>query len=107
MTQESKCNLGQVFKADAVDMESFWIGEVARQKGLLFISFRSISDSVIDDLSFLDWVMVKGKVKPLKAMSYFMCHPVQIKTVAGFFFNFRKAGHNLAVYLHQLIEALP
>ena len=103
-TKESKYNLGQVFKADAVDMESYWIGEIAGKKGLPFITVRSVSDSAQDDLSFLDNIVVKSKVRPLRALSYFVCHPAQIKKTADFFFNFRKAGRNLGVFMQRLIQ---
>lgn len=105
-TKEAKYNLGQVFNADAVDMESFWIGEIAGKKGLPFLTVRSISDSAQDDLSFLNNIVVKSQVKPLKALSYFVCHPAQIKISADFFFNFREAARNLAVFMPRLVQNL-
>jgi adenosylhomocysteine nucleosidase len=103
-TPQGKSKLGCDSGADVVDMESFWIGQIAAERNVPFIAVRSISDSVDDDLSFLAHVTDGGQVKPLKALGYFMHHPSHLRTVAVLLTNGRKAGKNLAVFLDKMVR---
>ena len=38
--------LNQLYGADVVDMESYWIGKVCRERGVPFLAVRAISDMV-------------------------------------------------------------
>jgi adenosylhomocysteine nucleosidase len=101
---ESKSRLGIEFAADVVDMESYWIGEIAQETGLPFIAIRAVADSVQDDLSFLDRIVVKGKLKPLKTAGYFILHPHDLITAVECSRNIQKAGKNLAYFFSQFVN---
>jgi nucleoside phosphorylase len=104
VTPESKYRLGQVFTADVVDMESYWIGQIAGERKLPFIAVRSIFDTVQDDLSLLGHIIVNGKVTPLKALGYLICHPGQMRKTIAYSVNSQKARGNLAFFLYNLVK---
>jgi adenosylhomocysteine nucleosidase len=101
-----KLDLGKLFDADIVDMESFSIGQAASEKGYPFIAVRSIFDAVDDDLSLLDHIAVSGKLNPLKACSRLIAHPGDLGTLLGYSRNAVKARKNLAAFLFDLVEKI-
>ena len=103
---ETKLALGRQFGADMVDMESYWIGKIAADKGLPFVEVRSIFDTVGDDLSWLSQIMPGGKVNSAAAVSAVILHPGRIKKLAYFAGNAKKAEHNLAVFLNKLVQEI-
>jgi adenosylhomocysteine nucleosidase len=105
-TPESKIDLGRNFQADVVDMESYWIGRMAADRGLPFLAVRSILDAVRDDLSFLDCITFQGKIVFRKVLFYFLMHPGQLREVYKLWRNYRKASKNLSVFMEELMESL-
>jgi adenosylhomocysteine nucleosidase len=105
-TAEAKYKLGREFKADVVDMESYWIGQKAVEKEIPFIAIRSILDSARDDLSFLERLTVNGRIAPLKALGQLLTHPHQLKEINSLYHNSRKAARNLAVFIGEMLEGL-
>jgi adenosylhomocysteine nucleosidase len=103
---ESKARLGRESAADVVDMESYWIGQIAAERNLPFIVARSIFDSVKDDLSLLGQVTDGGKVKPFKVLGYLIRHPETTKWLILFSANSRNAGRNLAIFMGKLIKEI-
>jgi adenosylhomocysteine nucleosidase len=97
-----KAKLGRDSGADVVDMESFWICQIAAERNVPFIAVRAISDSLEDDLSLLSHITVGGQVRPLMALGYFFHHPSHLRTAAALLTNARKAGKNLALFLDKL-----
>ncbi len=102
ITPKSKAKLGQTFAADVVDMESYWIGQIAAARNLPFITVRAIFDSIQDDLSLL--VLLTGKGKALTALGYLIGHPGQWAKAAAYAANSRKADRNLAAFLRKLVK---
>ncbi len=105
-TPETKRELGYKFTADVVDMESYWIGEIAMEHSLPFITVRSIFDTVQDDISLTGRFTTEENLGRLKALGYLMVHPLQIQKSLEFFSHSRKAGKNLSVFLRQFIEEI-
>lgn len=103
-TPQEKSRLGRDSGAVVVDMESFWIGQIAQERNVPFIAARSISDGAEDDLSLLVHVTSRDQVRLLKALDYFIHHPSQIGTAAALLTNTRKAGKNLAVFLDRVVN---
>lgn len=106
VSPESKARLGRESAADVVDMESYWIGQIAAERKVPFIVARSIFDSVRDDLSLLGYVTDGGKVKPFKVVGYLIRHPGTIKRLIVFAANSRNAGRNLAIFMGKLIKQI-
>lgn len=105
-TPESKRNLGRESGADIVDMESYWIGRIAAEKGLPFITIRSVFDSVQDDLSLLGHIMANGKLKFPGAMGHFIAHPGKIKKAVEYSLKANQAQKNLSLFLDQFLDKI-
>jgi adenosylhomocysteine nucleosidase len=70
-TPEAKRNLRELSAADIVDMESYWIAQLARENGIPFITGRAVSDAEKDtfpNLPSYEW---------RNAAKYFIWHPMQ------------------------------
>jgi adenosylhomocysteine nucleosidase len=81
--------------ADIVDMESYWIGIMAADSGIPFISVRAISDSARDslpDLASWRWRHV---------VPHFVFHPAQ---AASLYRGMSKARKNMSRFLSRMIE---
>jgi adenosylhomocysteine nucleosidase len=106
-TPESKSELGKKFTADIVDMESYWIGQIAIENKLPFIAVRSIFDSLEDDLSPLEQIIsLEGKIKVIPFLSGVISHPGRIKNIAHYAGNARKAKSNLATFILRFLEEI-
>lgn len=105
-TPESKYQLGRDFLADVIDMESYWIGQIAMERKIPFLAVRSIFDTLRDDLSLLHHITAEGRIRPFKALGYFVCHPEQLKQTANYSTSYRKAGRNLATFLCKLTKEI-
>jgi adenosylhomocysteine nucleosidase len=103
-TPKSKIDLGRKYQADVVDMESYWIGRITAAKSIPFMAVRSISDSVMDDLTFLDRVTLQGKIVFRKVLFHFLMHPGQLREVYKLWRSYRKAAKNLSVFMAEMME---
>jgi nucleoside phosphorylase len=103
-TPEAKFALGKEFEADSVDMESYWIGLMAAERNLPFITVRSIFDLAADDLTLLSQIASGRRAKRIKAVSHIVSHPGQIISLARYARNAARAERNLAVFLRRLLE---
>jgi len=105
-TPESKYKLGASYLADAIDMESYWIGQIAIEKRIPFIAIRPLLDAVNDDLSALESIFSAEKIVPLKALTYFTRHPSQIKEVLKFSSDSGKTGKAMALFIRDYIAVI-
>jgi adenosylhomocysteine nucleosidase len=105
-TPTAKRQICANFKADFVDMESYWIGRAAAEKNLPFLTVRAVSDSVLDDLSFIGEVTSEGRVLPGKIVRRFISHPGDLPRAVGLSAQIGKAGRNLAWFLDRLIDEI-
>jgi nucleoside phosphorylase len=81
--------------ADIVDMESYWIGVMAADNCIPFISVRAISDSAHDslpELSSWGWRHV---------VWHFAFHPAQ---AASLYRGVAKARKNMSRFLSRMVE---
>ena len=95
----SKKWVGTRFPVMAVDMESYWIGEMARERGVPFLAVRAASDEAGDALPdyrrFLDEM---GEVEPLNAASYFLSNPHRLLAAPRLASNARLASRSLGTF---------
>ncbi len=105
-TSQSKSKLGNIYNADIVDMESYFIGRAALEKHFPIIVVRSIFDTVQDDLTVLDNIMSNGKINPRRMLPYLLIHPGQTKSLFRYAGNSKKARRSLTVYLSALVEKI-
>jgi adenosylhomocysteine nucleosidase len=105
-TPRAKRRLCSVFHADFVDMESYWIGRCAAARQLSFITVRAVSDSVDDDLSFIDAVTAAGKISPARTFRHFLTHPYAVPRTISLAGQMHRAGRNLAWFLARLLPVI-
>lgn len=74
--------LADLYHAQTVDMESYWVGMAAAAAGRRFLSVRAISDVCSEDLPRLDsWVAGDGRLRPEAAIRHFITNPNDITAV--------------------------
>ena len=104
-TPKAKKELANRFQAEAVEMETLEIFQLARENNIAFISVRGISDAVnhelIDSSSFLG---KDGKISRLKAGWYVLTHPNSIKKALSLQTQAKIATHNLTDFISKLVS---
>ena len=101
---EAKSSLGSETGCQAVDMESFWIGQIAAEKKIPFVTVRSIIDEVGDDLSFLDRISEGGKIAPTRILKWLLTNPGGLKILVSSYRNYRRAAANLSVVMQAVVR---
>ncbi len=92
-----KRSLFDMFRADVVDMESYWIMAAAAECGIPCLVVRAISDGAADRVPELDWF------NRTSMMKYFLMHPGDgIRLYSGL----RKSLKNLTNFTSEMIEAV-
>ncbi len=93
----AKGRVGEATGAVAVDMESYWVGEVADQAGVTFLAVRAISDEMDDALpAFHRFADGMGELRPAAALAYFATHPGQWRPTARLAAKVRLASESLS-----------
>ena len=104
-TPDAKKELGNRFRAEAVEMETLQIALLARVNKIAFISIRGISDAVkhelIDCSSFLG---SDGELSKLRAGWYVLTHPKSLKNAFSLYSNTQIATQNLTDFISRLIS---
>jgi adenosylhomocysteine nucleosidase len=104
MNRQEKQELQRNFNADVVDMESYWIAAVAAEWQVPFLSVRTISDTLEDELlpmgRFID---IEGNIHISRAILYFLSHPGHLSLVIRLYRNFRKAAKKLNEVINRLV----
>jgi len=82
---------------DVVEMESYWIGEIAALHGLPFIAIRTISDNAGDELLKTGAVDLSGNFDRERLLAYVREHPEHAAAIAAQGEAARGAFNNLAI----------
>lgn len=94
-----KARLAALHQAEAVDMESYWIGAMVIAAGIPFLSARAVSDGPQDTLplyeAFLD---DGGRIRPLAAATYYLAHPRHLLDAPRLAFNARRGAKRIAMF---------
>ena len=91
---------------DIVEMESYWIGEIAALHGLPFIAIRTISDDAEGELHKTDAVGPDGNFDRERLLAYVREHPEHAAAIAAQGEAARAAFNNLAIMCAGLIPPL-
>ncbi len=103
--REEKRHLHKNSGADTADMESYWIGKECREKGISFIAFRAVSDTVDDSLhSFDRLTSEKGRLCSLRIIIYVMLHPLQAGTFISLARTTGLCGKSIALFFEKIIS---
>ncbi len=104
---EDKKKLGEAFNAHIVDMESYWIAEMASDRRIPFIVIRSVSDTRQERLlPFMRMLTMDGRVRWKEAASYFVRRPQHLIALFHLVRNVRLAQRSLATSIDSLIAGL-
>ena len=101
-----KKELGSLYNALAVDMETSALIAHATQKKIPFISIRSISDTV--DQSLVDvssFINNDGEVSKIKAGWYIATHPNMVKKFISFRDQSQKATSNMTEFTGVVVRS--
>ncbi|MFQ6020327.1 MAG: hypothetical protein ACE5KW_06180 [Dehalococcoidia bacterium] len=93
------------FPAQVVEMESYWLGQAARQQGIPFLAVRAVSDTagdpvpdaagLVDDSGALHW----GRLA-----LYLGAHPGSVFPLVKLARNSLRAGRNLSAFAGEFLS---
>ena len=91
---------------DVVEMESYWVGMVARESGLPFLTVRVVLDEQSDTLpALLGVVQPDGSQRLWRALPYALKHPGQLPLILSMAVSERRALGNLTRFLEAFVGA--
>ena len=91
---------------DIVEMESFWIGEVAAQHSLPFLCVRTISDTAEDSLLQTGAMDERGNFDQQRLLDYLGEHPEHASLIVAQTERGRAAFTNLTILMAGLLPPL-
>jgi 5'-methylthioadenosine/S-adenosylhomocysteine nucleosidase len=102
---KAKLALGKAFDADVVEMESYWIAQIASARQIPFFAIRTISDTVQDTLptEFLD---SNGVVRWKSAIPFFIIHPGNFIKLFKLCRNVDQARESITIFIDHFIANL-
>ena len=104
---EDKMRLQVEYQTDAVDMESYWIGNLSANNKIPFLSVRAITDTAVESLPpFESFAEPDGRGRFLKIVLFFFRHPFSIVKLWNFYKNLRCAQRGLKTFLTAFLEAM-
>ena len=102
---KEKKALGESFASIVVDMESYWVARLAKDKGLPFFAIRAISDEMTFPLPALAQFYDAERGWDLgKSILHFLAYPNEAILLPYVYRHVRRAQESLA---HFLLAALP
>jgi adenosylhomocysteine nucleosidase len=95
------------FTSAVVDMESFWIGTLAEQAGVPFLTVRSVSDSRAESLPPLDDLVDDfGHVRIRPMTRYLLSYPSGVGQLARLGLHAQRAQNSLASFTINFLKDL-
>jgi adenosylhomocysteine nucleosidase len=98
----------KIYNAKVVDMESFWIAEIAAQGKVPFLGVRAISDRYNERLppfdTFLD---TEGKWLKYKTLRHFLSNPGDLKAIPLLYVHSKKARRRLTKFIRAFVNEIP
>ncbi len=89
---------------DVVEMESYWVGMVARESGLPFLTVRVVLDEQGDTLPVLPGVVQPdGSQRLWRALPYVLRHPGRVPSLLRVALSERRALGNLTRFLEAFV----
>ncbi len=105
---EEKERLGLIHRAQVVDMESYWIANIAARRKIPFLAVRVISDSMSERLPPFDHFLGRGgEMLWGKALQHFVLKPVDLMGLVQMYGQARLARESLTEFIRILVPELP
>lgn len=102
---EDKWALAKRYSVVAVDMETSGLLQCAKEKGLPFLSVRSITDTANEELvNFSSCINEYGEVSRIKAGWHILTHPGTIPKIRELRVNSQKAAQNLTRFVEEFLQ---
>ncbi|MBI4233682.1 MAG: hypothetical protein HY686_04500 [Chloroflexi bacterium] len=102
-SREEKQRLGSLTDALVVDMESYWVGTVAREQGIPFLAARTVLDTAQENLpDFVEGIAGPGARG--KALRTLAAHPGHLPALVRLARRMARARKSLAVFARALLE---
>lgn len=93
------------FSSAVVDMESFWLGMVAHEAGIPFLTVRTVSDTRSETLpSFDGLVDAFGRAEWPAFRRYLTRHPLVVGQLVRFGLHARQAQHSLTSFALRFLQ---
>lgn len=106
-TREDKMAAAAAFSAAVADMESYWVGQAAAEKGIPFLAARAVSDAVGDTIPHLElFIDASGSWDKKKAALYFLAHPREAGRLAKLCIDSRRAQQSLNRFMEGFLTGL-
>lgn len=106
-TKADKNAFAAALPAKIADMESYWVGQIAAEKGIPFLAARAVSDTVDDALPHLERLMdASGSWKKRKVLFYFLARPREAGRLAKLSVGVRRARQNLDRFMEGFLTGL-
>ena len=91
---------------DVVEMESYWVGMVARESGLPFLTARVVLDEQGDTVPALPGIVQPdGSTRLWRVLPYALKHPGQVPRILSMAVSERRALRNLTRFLEAFVGA--
>jgi adenosylhomocysteine nucleosidase len=102
-----KEGLGRRVRADVVEMEYYWLAQVAAERGVPFVAVRAISDTLLQTLpegcSFMD---ERGETTVAEVALHAVRHPRSLLPLLRLSVNGRRCTANLTAFAGALLDVL-
>jgi nucleoside phosphorylase len=103
-TRESRQVLRAAHGAEAVDMESYWIARVARERGVPCLVIRAVLDTVDQEIPQLEIGSARRGAASLLMLLAFMRSPRTLALLPSLWARSRLASGRLAVFITFFLE---
>ena len=104
---EVKKRLGDSLPVEVVEMESYWVGHVAADRGIPFLVVRAVLDEVGDRLPDLPHIVDEtGAVARGPALRQLLSRPRQAAALIRLAASARRASQTLAVFAEAFVDVL-
>ncbi len=104
-TQEEKQALFNAFSADVVEMENYWIAQIAFARQIPFIAIRAISDTLRDSLP-IDFIDSHGAIQWKLAIPRLATHPQNLIKLFNLSRNAGQARKNMTIFIDRFVDNL-
>ena len=105
VTAAEKRTLADTTGAIAVDMESAAIAAAAVDAKVAYLSIRTISDLVDEDLeSVAKFLSPEGNLRPLKGVLYLLSHPIDVVHLNRLRIHTAVASKRLGCFIHDYLH---
>jgi adenosylhomocysteine nucleosidase len=100
-----KEGLGRRVRADVVEMENYWLAQVAAERGVPFVAVRAISDTLFQTLpegcSFMD---ERGETPMAEVVFHTIRHPRSLLPLLRLTVNGRRCTANLTAFAGAFLD---